>query len=349
MTAGVVAKPVLSAVGLKKLFPLRHGLGGRTTTTTAVDDVSFEVRPGRTLALVGESGSGKSTVGRLMLDLIAPDGGEVRFEGQSLRSLSRARRRDFRRSVQIVFQNPFRSFSPMLTIGGSMRDALRLRRLSRHQRDDEVAQLLSDVQLPPDVATRYPNEVSGGQLQRIGIARAIATDPHAIFIDEPTSALDMSLRGQIVNLLSDLQEERGLAYVLVSHDLRLVATMAEEIVVMYLGQVMEHGPAALILDRPTHPYTIALLTDAHVKSTGIRTDRARSLSGEVVALPSEHRGCKLIHRCPFAQPPCNEPQVLREFDGRLVRCRRAEEIREVTLAAPRPDARPINERSRSVP
>jgi oligopeptide transport system ATP-binding protein len=338
VTARTVAKPVLSAVGLTKLFPLRQGIGGRTTTT-AVDAVSFDIRPGRTLALVGESGSGKSTIGKLMLDLMSPDDGEVRFEGQSLRSLSRARRRDFRRSVQIVFQNPFRSFSPMLTIGGSVCDALRLRRLSRHERDDEVAQLLSDVQLSPDLAVRYPNEVSGGQLQRIGIARAIATDPRAIFIDEPTSALDVSLRGQIVNLLLDLQKARGLSYVLVSHDLRLVATMAQEIVVMYLGHVMEHGPAELILDRPTHPYTIALLTDAHVKSTGIRTEDATPLRGEVVALPSEYRGCKLIHRCPFAQPPCNEPQVLREFDGRLVRCRRAEEVREVTLAAPRSDAR----------
>jgi oligopeptide/dipeptide ABC transporter ATP-binding protein len=341
--AGV--KPVLSAVGLTKLFPLRQGLGARTTMT-AVDDVSFDIHAGRTLALVGESGSGKSTVGKLMLDLLAPDDGEVSFEGQSLRSLPRSRRRDFRRSVQIVFQNPFRSFSPMLTIGGSIRDALRLRRLPRDQQDDEVAQLLADVQLARELSGRYPNEVSGGQLQRVGIARAIATNPQVIFIDEPTSALDVSLRGQIVNLLLDLQNERELAYVLVSHDLRLVATMAQEIVVMYLGHVMEHGPAELILERPTHPYTLALLAAAHAKSTGVRTDDVTALRGEVVALPSTFRGCKLIHRCPFAQPACSEPQVLRQFEGRLVRCRRAEEIREI--ARPAPEA-VTTERSSSVP
>jgi peptide/nickel transport system ATP-binding protein len=301
---------------------------------TAVDDVSFDVHAGRTLALVGESGSGKSTVGKLMLDLLAPDAGDVRFEGQSLRSLSRSRRRDFRRSVQIVFQNPFRSFSPMLTIGGSIRDALRLRRLPHDQQDDEVAQLLADVQLARELSGRYPNEVSGGQLQRVGIARAIATDPRVIFIDEPTSALDVSLRGQIVNLLLDLQNDRELAYVLVSHDLRLVATMAQEIVVMYLGHVMEHGPAELILERPTHPYTQALLAAAHAKSTGVRTDDATALRGEVVALPSTFRGCKLIHRCPFAQPACGEAQVLRQFEGRLVRCRRAEEVYERARPAP---------------
>jgi peptide/nickel transport system ATP-binding protein len=332
VTTAAMPQPVLSARGLTKLFPLRHGLGGHTTAT-AVDDVSFDIRAGRTVALVGESGSGKSTVGKLMLDLLAPDGGVVQFEGEPLRSLSRARRRDFRRSVQIVFQNPFRSFSPMLTIGGSLRDALRLRRLPKEQQRHEIAQLLTDVHLPPDLAGRYPNEVSGGQLQRIGIARAIATNPRAIFIDEPTSALDVSLRGQIVNLLLDLQTDRGLSYVLVSHDLRLVATMTQEIVVMYLGHVMEHGPAERILERPTHPYTLALLGAAHAKSTGVRAENATSLRGEVVALPSEYRGCKLVHRCPFAQPACREPQVLREFDGRLVRCRRAEQVREVTAAA----------------
>ncbi len=332
MTSVTTQQPLLSARGLTKLFPLRHGLGGRTTAT-AVDDVSFDIRPGRTVALVGESGSGKSTVGKLMLDLLAPDAGDVQFEGQPLRALSRAKRRDFRRSVQIVFQNPFRSFSPMLTVGGSLRDALRLRRLPKEQQRQEIAQLLTDVHLPPDLAARYPNEVSGGQLQRIGIARAIATNPRAIFIDEPTSALDVSLRGQIVNLLLDLQGQRELAYVLVSHDLRLVAAMAEEMVVMYLGHVMEHGPAARILERPTHPYTLALLAAAHAKSAGVRADSRTSLHGEVVAVPSEYRGCKLIHRCPFAQPACGEPQTLREFDGRLVRCRRAEEVREVALAS----------------
>jgi oligopeptide transport system ATP-binding protein len=319
---------LLTLVRATKRFPLRHGLG-HAQMMTAVDDVTLAVRAARTLALVGESGSGKSTIGRLLLGLLEPDDGQVSFRGEQIRTLPRARRDDFRRSVQIVFQNPFRAFSPMLTLGGSIRDALRLRRLPKAAQAAEVASLLGRVHLPADIAGRYPTEVSGGQLQRVSIARALAPGPEALFLDEPTSALDVSLRGQIVNLLLEIQAEHELGYLVVSHDLRLVEAMAHDVVVMYLGHVMEEGPAEIILADPVHPYTLALLASAHAKRVGDKGEHPSSLRGEVVPLPSDYRGCKLIHRCPFAQPACQQPQELREFAGRLVRCRRAEEVKGI--------------------
>jgi len=334
---------LFTVAGATKRFPLRHGFG-RTQTMTAVDDVTLVVRSSRTLALVGESGSGKSTVGKLLLGLLEPDAGEVSFQGDPIRTLPPRRRDEFRRSLQIVFQNPFRSFSPMLTLGGSLRDALRLRRLPKAAYAAEIATLLARVHLPPELARRYPSEVSGGQLQRVGIARAIATGPKAVFLDEPTSALDVSLCGQIVNLLLELQSERELGYVLVSHDLRLVEAMADDVIVMYLGHVMEEGPADIVLNDPVHPYTLALLAAAHAKRTGEKDDHPARIQGEVLALPSDYRGCKLVHRCPFAQQLCQEPQELRAFAGRRVRCRRAEEVKEI-VAGLLPEQRPAQARS----
>jgi oligopeptide/dipeptide ABC transporter ATP-binding protein len=316
---------VLAADALTKRFEKRSGLG-QTVAVTAVDAVSLAVEPGRTVAVVGESGSGKSTLARLMLGLMAPDAGTVRFRGADVSSLRGETRREFRRSVQMVFQNPLRSFSPMLTLGGTIEDALRLRSaLGARERRAEVGRLLEQVHLPAEFAGRYPAEVSGGQLQRAGIARALAPGPQVVVLDEPTSALDMSLHGQVVNLLLELQAEHGLAYVLISHDLRIVRAMADRVVVMYLGQTMEEGPAGAVLDAAGHPYTLALL--AAEPGAAHRPDLA--LVGELRPRAAENGGCKLVDRCPFADEPSCEPQRLRDLGGgHLVRCWRAEEIRD---------------------
>jgi oligopeptide/dipeptide ABC transporter ATP-binding protein len=315
---------------LEKRFRARQGLG-RRSTVAAVDGVSVEVLPGQTVALVGESGSGKSTVGKMLMGLLKPDSGEVRFEGELISSLRREKWDRYRRSSQMVFQNPMRSFSPMLTIGSTLRDALRAReKPERVNADAEVTNLLARVRLPADFARRYPSQMSGGQLQRVGIARALAPRPRVIFLDEPTSALDVSLHGLIINLLLDLQQEEGLSYILVAHDLRIVRVMAQHVIVMYLGHVMEEGPADDIFNRPHHPYTLALLTAAqlveHLDTRGVNV----VLQGEVTPVPADYSGCKFYNRCPFAMDPCREPQVLTKIGPRhTARCWRATKVAEM--------------------
>ncbi len=306
------AEPILNLQGIAKRFHVRQSWT-RRASVTAVDGVTFQISRGRTVALVGESGCGKSTVGKILLGLLEPDAGEILFSGRPLASVMRETPEQFRRAVQMVFQNPLTSFNPMLSIGDTLVDAMRLRRdLSQAARRAEAVRLLEVVGLDSDYVRRYPPDMSGGQLQRVSVARALATAPSVIFLDEPTSALDMSVRGQIVNLLLDLQTKLDLAYVLVSHDLDVVRALAHYVLVMYLGQVVEEGPVDVVLSRPLHPYTQGLLNATLLgraaREQGQPVVRVR---GEVLQLPPDYSGCKLTRRCPFELERCRqESQIL---------------------------------------
>lgn len=306
----------------------------RRVAVAAVDRLSFRVEQRRTIALVGESGCGKTTVGKLMLGLIKQDEGAIMFQGKSLELWTSQAPAEFRRFIQMVFQNPLASFDPMLNIRSSLLDSMRLRHdLDRHARRQEAIRLLARVGLGEDFAKRYPSEMSGGQLQRVGVARALAPDPRVIFLDEPTSALDMSIQGQIINLLLDLQMEYGLSYVLVSHDIRVIRAMAHTMVVMYLGQVVEEGSVADVLAHPLHPYTQGLLAAALVGKVDQFEQKQRvRVKGEVLQLPQDYKGCKLTRRCPFERDRCRlEPQELEAVSpGHQVRCWRARDVQDAT-------------------
>lgn len=322
-------EPVLLEVeDLVKEYPIGGGLFTRKSLR-AVDHVSFTVKRGRTVALVGESGSGKSTVGRCLLRLTSTTAGVIRFRGQEVQGLNERAFRPFRRHMQMVFQNPLTSFNPRMTIGEALKEPLRLREdLPERRYDEEVVHLLQQVGLSERFVHRYPRQVSGGQLQRVGVARAMAARPSLIFLDEPTSALDMSIRGQLVNLLLDQQAKFDLSFILVTHDLRVVQFMADEIAVMYLGQFVEIGSKAAIFERPLHPYTRGLLAAVMI-GTGPRRERRRlfQLRGETRQLDPGYRGCRLLRRCPFAREECKREQQLREVQpGHWVRCWQAEEI-----------------------
>lgn len=322
-------KHVLEAQSLIKRYSIRQTLINRITIT-AVNGVSFSAEAGKTVALVGESGCGKTTVGKMLLGLLEPDSGVVFYDGLALTEYKTKLRDEFRRTVQMVFQNPITSFNPMMSIGDTLVDAMRLRKdLSRSEKKEEAIRLLQRVGLDPDYVNRRPSEMSGGQLQRVGVARALTTNPKVIFLDEPTSALDMSMRGQIINLLLDIQAEYGLVYVLVSHDLRVVRSMAHYMLVMYLGQVMEEGPVEEVIQRPLHPYTQGLLSATLVGHLGLIQGKQRiRVSGEVLQLPAGYQGCNLIRRCPFEKERCSkELQTLEELmPGRKIRCWQALEL-----------------------
>jgi len=252
---------LLDVRGLKKYFPVRRGLFGRTRDyVRAVDDISFQVRRGETLGLVGESGSGKSTAARTILRLIEPTAGEARFDGEDIFAMDEAALRRFRRRVQIVFQDPFASLNPRMTVGDTLHEALHIHRIARGAAADRrVHELLGLVGLAPEHARRYPHEFSGGQRQRIGIARALSVEPEFIICDEPVSALDVSVQAQVLNLLRDLQDRLGLTYLFIAHDLSVVEHMSDRIAVMYRGRIVEIGPTEQVIRQPRHPYTRALL------------------------------------------------------------------------------------------
>lgn len=242
---------------LTKIFELRRG-----RSVTAAESVSFDIERGQTVGLVGESGSGKSTVGRCVLRLLEPDEGVIRFDGEPLEGLSQSGLRPFRPRMQMVFQDPLGSLNPAYTVKRTLCDAVRQTGVRGDKRREQISELLDSVGLDHRFLERRPHEMSGGQLQRVGIARALASDPEFIFLDEPTSSLDLSIRGQILNLLADLQAERRLAYLFASHDLGVVRFLAHRVIVMYHGRVVESGPAEGVLADPTHPYTRALIAGA---------------------------------------------------------------------------------------
>jgi oligopeptide transport system ATP-binding protein len=305
-----------------KHFPVRDALGRRAGAVHAVDGVSLSVAEGEVLAIVGESGCGKSTLGRVMLRLIEPDSGSVRFVGEDLASLSPAALRARRRDMQIIFQDPFGSLDPRMTVAQAIAEPLRLHRVvPRAEEAARVAELLRRVGLRPENAGRWPHEFSGGQRQRIAIARALASNPRLIIGDEPVSALDVSVQAQVINLLRDLIRDLRLTFVLVSHDLGVVRHVADRVAVMYLGRIVEEGPAEDVLGAPRHPYTRALVA----AMPGAQT-KTPPLEGDVPSPIAPPSGCRFHTRCAFAAERCRAETPRLEGVGHAVACHFAESL-----------------------
>jgi oligopeptide transport system ATP-binding protein len=308
---------------LKKYFPLGGGLfSSRKGEVRAVDGVSLKVEEGETLGLVGESGCGKSTLGRSILRLIEPTGGEVLFQGKNLLGLSHKEMREMRRKMQIIFQDPYASLNPRMRVGDIVGEGLEIHKLARgRKKRDRVLELLHQVGLKEEHYDRYPHEFSGGQRQRIGIARALAVNPKFIVADEPVSSLDVSIQAQIINLLQELQEKMNLAYLFISHDLRVVEHISHRVAIMYLGKIVETADSEAIYKNPKHPYTRALLSAVPVPEPGRRKERI-ILEGDVPSPVHPPSGCSFHPRCSFREKICPEVEPKLEFDpqGHGVAC-----------------------------
>ena len=324
-----MAEVLLEVHDLVRHFPIRRGLFGRGGgQVRAVDGVSFDVRQGEVLGLVGESGCGKTTTGRCILRLIEPDSGTVRFAGRDITRLSRSELRPLRRQMQIVFQDPYSSLTPRLTVGSMLGEALAIHGLARGAKArSRVAGLLELVGLSPDHARRYPHEFSGGQRQRIGIARALAVEPRLIVADEPVSALDVSIQAQIMNLLQDLQRRMDLTYLFVAHDLSVVEHISDRVAVMYLGRIVELAEAEVLYREPRHPYTLSLLSAIPVPDPAYRRGRV-VLGGDVPNPAHPPAGCRFHPRCPIAHEHCSrEEPALREVEpGHVSACHFADQL-----------------------
>jgi peptide/nickel transport system ATP-binding protein len=302
-----VTAPLLEVQALRKHFPVRSGLFMRTRAwVRAVDDVSFTVEPEETLGVVGESGCGKSTLARLLLRLVEPDAGRVTFLGEDLRAASAARLKRLRRDMQLVFQDPYASLNPRLTIEDAVAFNLIVHGTPRRTARSRAWQRLERVGLDPRLyGRRYPHELSGGQRQRVNIARALVLDPKLLVLDEPVSALDKSVQAQVLNLLQDLQAERALTYVFISHDLNVIEYVSGRVLVMYLGQIVETGTADALADAPRHPYTQALFASAPTMDPAARIERP-PLTGDPPNPVNPPSGCRFRTRCAFAMPKCAE-------------------------------------------
>jgi len=320
--------PLLAVRDLKVHFPFRRGTFFKPErgVIRAVDGVSFDVAPGETLGLVGESGCGKSTTARAILNLVRPTSGEIHFQGDRIDGLPAPTMRPYRRDIQMIFQDPFASLNPRMTVGSIVGEPMKIFKLHEpSQIKLEVIRLLDLVGLNPRFLNRYPHEFSGGQRQRIGVARALAVQPRLIICDEPVSALDVSIQAQVINLLMDLQEKLGLAYVIIAHDLAVIRHIADRVGVMYLGRIVELAQAKDLYANPRHPYTQALLSAAPVPDPVIESTRQRTvLKGEVPSPDKSYPGCPFADRCPIAEQMCQEEVPQLEGVQHLVSCHKAE-------------------------
>jgi oligopeptide transport system ATP-binding protein len=315
-----MSEPLIEVNKLRKEFYL-----GKGKTLKAVNDISFSIRKGETLGLVGESGCGKSTVGRTMLRLYEPTSGQFLFEGKDVYQSSGTKMRDMRRNMQMIFQDPYASLNPRLTIMDSIGEALDIHKLtkSRFERKTRIGELLELVGLRADQANRYPHEFSGGQRQRVGIARALAVDPKFIICDEPISALDVSIQAQVVNLLKDLQRDMGLTYLFIAHDLSVVKYISDRVAVMYLGKLVEIAGSEQLYASPLHPYTHALLSAVPIPDPDIEAQKERVIiKGDLPSAIDPPSGCPFRTRCPLAQDVCSVemPPLIEHRPGHFAAC-----------------------------
>ena len=312
-----MAKTILEVKNLKKYFHTPKGM------LHAVDDVNFTIEEGKTLGVVGESGCGKSTTGRAILRLHEPTSGEVIFNGENILTKNKDEMRLLRRQMQLIFQDPYASLDPRNTVSEIIGEPLKLQKLipDKAKRLEKVYELMDTVGLAERLVNTYPHELDGGRRQRIGIARALAMEPKFIVCDEPVSALDVSIQAQILNLMQDLQEKMGLTYMFITHDLSVVHHFADDIAVMYLGQLIEKAPSGMLFDKPTHPYTQALLSAIPVPSLNKKRERIL-LKGEITSPINPKPGCRFAARCPYATDRCRseEPKLKEIEPNHFVAC-----------------------------
>ena len=319
------AAPLLQVENLRTYFPISSGLFGKAVAKVhAVDDVSFSLAQGETLGLVGESGCGKSTTGRSVLRLVEPTSGSIRFEGRDIARLSRTEMRVMRKDMQMIFQDPYSSLDPRMSVGSTLAEAMTVNGIStsRKECEERGRELLSRVGLQADHLTRYPHEFSGGQRQRIGIARALAVSPKLIVCDEPVSALDVSVQAQVVNLLQDLQQEFHLTYLFIAHDLSVVEHISDRIAVMYLGKIVEIAPSRKLYTNPSHPYSQALLSAVPIPDPKKKGRDRIVLKGDVPSPINPPSGCRFHTRCPIRVSSCsvNQQRLVEISEGHWVAC-----------------------------